>query len=119
MSSVLSYIRKHATKATTTVTVEDGVTLRLTGMPVAYTSGGVASLAKSQVGEVKGSVRTQLDDGKRVSTSFAVGADHAANLVTGDLDGDAGAGSGRRKGGRQTAAAGGEPVPAAANGIAH
>jgi hypothetical protein len=102
MSSVLSFIRAHAKSSRTTVTVEDGVTLRLGGMPSVYTAAGLKKLATAQAADVKGSVRTKLEDGKRVSTSFALEGERAGQLIAGETE--------SRAGRRQTAMANGEPV---------
>jgi hypothetical protein len=106
MSSVLSFIRAHAKSSRTTVTVEDGVTLRLGGMPAAYTAAGLKKLATAQVAEVKGSVRTKLEDGKKVTTSFALEGERAGQLIAGETE--------NRAGRRQTSmSSNGEPVVAA------
>ncbi len=110
-SSVLSFVRKNASSVRTTLTVEQGVTLRLAGMPTAYTVDGVARLAGSQLADAKGSVRTALEDGRKVSSAFSLSPDKAEQLVRGP---DAPATAGRA-GKRQTAMASGEP---AANGAA-
>ncbi len=105
MSSVLSYIRAHAKNTRTTVSVEDGVSLKLEGMPAAYTAAGLKKLASAQTSDVKGAVRTKLEDGKRVSTSFALDGEKAGQLIAGEHE----AAPAGRAGRRQTAMASGEP----------
>jgi hypothetical protein len=110
-SAILSYIRKNATSVRTTLTVEQGVTIRLAGMPVSYTVDGVGKLAGSQLSDAKGAVRTAMEDGRKVSSAFSLAPDKAEQLIRGP---EAPAATGRA-GKRQT---NGEPVAASSNGSA-
>jgi hypothetical protein len=114
MSRIISFLRKHGKASKTTLTVEPGVSLRLSGLPAAYTVGSVKALALAQAGDVKGSVRSVLETGQRVSSTFALDADRAAQLVAGEVEDE----RKPRGGKRQTAMANGEPVAASSNGSA-
>lgn len=85
--SVLNFIRKNAANAKTTVSIKESgstVSLKLTGMPSTFTEDALGKLAKSQLGNVKGSVKTKLTDSKSSNTSFELTADKAAAAITGD-----------------------------------
>jgi hypothetical protein len=109
-SSIISFIKKHAKTARTTVTIEQGVTLRLDGLPAAYTTTSMRTLAASQPGDVRGAIRTALEEGKKTSSSITLEGERAGALIAGSTE--------SRAGRRQTAMSNSEPVAASSNGSA-